>query len=110
MSAPDPLPTTELRSLRLFSRLRGGAEVEPAAFTAAAARRPGPAIQDWLDPDDDRHLAAYERFQETGVWPAGFLPEGVSFPPAWDAQVAARLAERWLRHRAALRLRAEGVE
>jgi hypothetical protein len=68
------------------------------------------AIQDWFNPDDDRHLVAYEHFQRTGAWPEGFLPEGVELPPGWDSGLAHRIAQRWLRHREDLRFRAEGAE
>jgi hypothetical protein len=67
-------------------------------------------IEDWFDPDDDRHLEAFEHFQATGAWPEGFLPAGITLPPSWDAGLARRLAERWLRHRADVHFRAEGVE
>ena len=67
-------------------------------------------ILDWFDPDDDRHLQAYEHYQLTGAWPVGFLPEGVVLSPGWDSGLARRIAQRWLRHREDLRFRAEGAE
>ena len=68
------------------------------------------AFDDWFDPDDDRHLLAFEHFQETGTWPLGFVPHHVELPSTSPARIVLAIARRWLSHRSSLRLRALGVE
>ena len=72
--------------------------------------RPVVSIEGWFNPDDDGHLMAYEQFQATGAWPEGFLPENVVLPPSWSLSLTFVLAQKWLRHRADVRYRADGVE
>lgn len=95
----------------MLSSVRNFAHAPWGAIAGAPRLRCAPvAIQDWFDPDDDAHLLAYEVFQRTGAWPQGFLPAEVELTPAWHLHLAGRMAERWLRHRADVRLRAEGAE
>jgi hypothetical protein len=96
--------------LKSFSSIRSF-DHAPWGLVPVPARRRAPiAVQDWFNPDDDAHLQAYDQFQRTGTWPQGFLPAEVGFPPAWHLHLAWRMAERWLRHRTDVRLRAQGAE
>ena len=54
------------------------------------------AIEDWFNPYDKTHVAAYLHLEDTGDWPNGFLPGGVQFRDNWQCFVLGKLGQAWL--------------
>jgi hypothetical protein len=53
-------------------------------------------LVDWFDPHNQEHLKAWKHLTQEGVWPEGFIPEGMSINPYWIIQITAKLADCWL--------------
>lgn len=53
-------------------------------------------IVDWFDPKNLDHLTAYVSLQRHGSWPVGFIPNGITFPPAWAVLIASKIADHYL--------------
>jgi len=42
------------------------------------------------------HLAAYRELAANGAWPDDFIPEGTTFRPMWQVNLAYKMADAWL--------------
>ena len=58
-----------------------------------------PSFCQWFNVDDIDHLHAYHVLQNTGIWPVGFIPEGIYMEPGWQHILAFLLADRWIDHK-----------
>lgn len=56
-------------------------------------------IDEWFDPVNLQHLVAYKALEDNGMWPKGFIPEGMEFPPAWHISLMAKLADKWIEYK-----------
>jgi hypothetical protein len=56
-------------------------------------------LENWFDPDDERHLRAYQHLRDKGCWPEGFIPDNVEMSAHWVLTVTAKLADAWVRSR-----------
>ena len=55
------------------------------------------SITDWFDEEDPVHAQAWKELCHKGTWPLEFIPyEYVTFPPAWQAVIAIRMAEKYV--------------
>ena len=61
----------------------------------------GMNVVHWFDPENDSHLRAWKHLSDTGSWPVGFIPEGTLFPTMWQSQIAFKMADKWVAHKAA---------
>jgi len=55
-------------------------------------------VIDYFDPYNHNHLLAYQTLQETGMWPKGFLPEGIEIPSYWNPLITQKIADAWIKH------------
>ena len=53
-------------------------------------------VTDFFDPYDIAHIKAYKNLQETGFWPAFFLPENIEIPDNWQITIMAVFTEAWI--------------
>ena len=53
-------------------------------------------LLDWFDPDNIEHLKAYAELEKTGIWPVGFIPEGIKFPSIWHVTLNSILASKYV--------------
>ncbi len=56
-------------------------------------------IEKFFDPRNIEHIKAYKELQDTGAWPKGFIPEGTEFGPGWQALLAFRIADLYMREK-----------
>lgn len=54
------------------------------------------SIVDWFDITNLKHLRAWQALQETGFWPHGFTPAGVTFPALWHVAILNKMAELYV--------------
>lgn len=38
---------------------------------------------EWFNVNDIEHITAYRHFNNTGMWPEGFIPDGMELPDLW---------------------------
>ncbi|KKN08299.1 hypothetical protein LCGC14_1058110 [marine sediment metagenome] len=59
-------------------------------------------IDEFFNPYDLEHIAAYKHLCDTGSWPEGFIPDSVDTrmesSPAWQIAIVAQLATCWVTH------------
>ena len=55
-------------------------------------------IDEWFDPANIDHIKAYHILMNTGMWPAGFIPDGMEFIPGWNILIMNKLADAWVYH------------
>ena len=53
-------------------------------------------ITEWFDPWDLNHIKAYDHLMSKGVWPEGFIPEGMEFPNLWYPHLTGMMAGMWV--------------
>ena len=53
-------------------------------------------FEDWFDPTNDEHLAAYRYLRENAMWPEGFRPTGVKMGPYWEEQIKIKMIKELL--------------
>jgi hypothetical protein len=53
-------------------------------------------IVQWFDPENIQHIKAYKHLMVTGVWPEGFIPRGIEFPPTWQIELIGKMANLWI--------------
>ena len=53
-------------------------------------------ILEFFDPCNLDHLKAYRHLERTGCWPAGFVPEDITFPNCWQISLVGIMASKWL--------------
>jgi len=56
-------------------------------------------IVDWFDPSNIAHLKAYRHLEKTGMWPRGFLPEGIEIPSFWSVLVSGKIVDAYLKEK-----------
>ncbi len=60
-------------------------------------------IVEFFDPKNIEHLTAFQELQNNGIWPLWFWnwikKEGVTFPPSWQAQLAFKIADEYLKEK-----------
>lgn len=54
------------------------------------------AVNNWFNIHSIEHLLAYKEMSRTGVWPQGFIPKGIVFPPNWSLAIASRMASQYV--------------
>jgi len=50
-------------------------------------------ITTWFDPSNPEHIVAYKHLEDKGVWPEGFIPDGMEFSPSWHACIAFKIVK-----------------
>lgn len=56
-------------------------------------------LVEWFDPYNKEHMAAYKHLQDThGMWPKGFIPEGMSLGLGWQFVIMNKIADAWVKH------------
>jgi hypothetical protein len=53
-------------------------------------------FEDWFDPTNDEHLAAYRYLRENAMWPEGFKPTGMKIGPYWEERIKFKMIEELL--------------
>ena len=56
-------------------------------------------ICDFFDIHDRDHLVAWLSLSKTGLWPKGFIPEGITFQTQWQAIIVWRLAGEYVKEK-----------
>lgn len=56
-------------------------------------------IVDWFDPTNIDHIKAYSYLQSKGMWPPGFLPEGIEIPQGWSIRIMDKIVEQYIREK-----------
>lgn len=64
-------------------------------------------IVEYFDEYNIDHLKAFTSIVEKGVWPEGFIPEGIEFPPQWQLSLISKMALAW--HTAAMKGQIVGI-
>lgn len=54
------------------------------------------SFYEWFNVNDKRHLKAYRTLQETGFWPAGFIPPNVTLGLNWQVKIVFKIASAWI--------------
>jgi len=54
-------------------------------------------IYDWFDVDNKEHIIAFVELTNKGMWPKGFIPEEIQFPPGWQILLFSKLGVRWVK-------------
>lgn len=56
------------------------------------------SIDEWFDPLNKDHIAAYQHLSDTGTWPPEFLPDDIFFPHSWQILLLNKLADAWVKY------------
>lgn len=56
-----------------------------------------PNIVDWFNVHDRKHVEAWAVLRATGMWPKGFIPEGMEFPDQWQQRIEDAMAREYCR-------------
>lgn len=52
-------------------------------------------IDEWFDIKNKDHIAAMKYLMDHGVWPVGFIPDGIEFRPSWYLSIVNKMAEEY---------------
>jgi len=55
-------------------------------------------IQEWFDPTNEEHMAAYQHLMDESVWPVNFIPEGVVLGGYWQGALVEKMAGCWIEY------------
>jgi hypothetical protein len=53
------------------------------------------SIVEFFDINNHEHVSAWIYLEDHAVWPKGFLPTDIYFPPGWGPSITYRLARKY---------------
>jgi len=53
-------------------------------------------ISEWFDPQNIKHIRAYDHLQRTGIWPPKFIPDTIKYDPHWRFMLMSDMVEMYI--------------
>jgi hypothetical protein len=53
-------------------------------------------LDEWFNPTDASHIAAFKHLENFGTWPDGFIPDHIIITQHWYTNIIYQMAQCWL--------------